>query len=597
MASISGYISGTWRYVLAHKVLSVVIAIVVISGGWWIYGATHPAVTVTHYTLGTVNTGTVIAAVSGTGQVSATDQVNIQAQVTGNITWVGVSPGDVVQAGQPLMTIDDTTALQSIANAKASLAASQLTYQQSQAQAPISYQNDVSALATAQQDLQNDYNNTYNDLTTTYLDLPGVMSVANDTIYGYEFDTKKTQWNKDVLANLFSNQSIPTILAFEASATSDYTQANDSYDASLAVFQQTPRTATSTELESLLAQSVSTETTVAQTLQTELNFLNGISDAATTYAVHLPTQFATLQSTARTNLATANNDLSMLLADQKTIATAKQTVVSAGQTISLDQVGNDAQGSNPISLQVASNSIQVAQQNIANQEANLAYYTIRAPFAGTIAAVNMKVGDNVSGTVASIVSSSQVATLTLNEVDAAKIALGEKASMTFDAINGLTLTGTVAEIDPVGTVSQGVVSYNVQINFDTQDPRVRPGMTVNADIQTAVHQDVLVVPSSAVKAQGATNYVQVFTPPIASSTIQAAGTQGITSSTAPVNVTVSTGLSDNSNTEILSGLTQGEQIVTRTTTSASTPTAAAAATTRSTTGIGGGGGGAGAIRL
>ena len=80
----------------------------------------------------------------------------------------------------------------------------------------------------------------------------------------------------------------------------------------------------------------------------------------------------------------------------------------------------------------------------------------------------------------------------------------------------------------------------------------------------------------------------------------AAGAQGIISATAPVQVPVVTGISDNSNIQILSGLTEGQQIVTSTRTgSAVTTSTATGATTRTSggnAGFGGGGGGGAVIR-
>ncbi len=156
-------------------------------------------------------------------------------------------------------------------------------------------------------------------------------------------------------------------------------------------------------------------------------------------------------------------------------------------------------------------------------------------------------------------------------------------------------------MDTTGAVTQGVVSYGVQITLDTQDSRVKAGMTVNADIQTAVHANVLTVPSGAVKTVNGSSYVLVFNPPLAS----AGGISGVTSTVAPVQVPVTVGISDDTNVEILSGLTAGEQVVTRTiapgatTAAATTGTAArAGATTGAARGGFGGGAAAGAaIRL
>jgi macrolide-specific efflux system membrane fusion protein len=116
-------------------------------------------------------------------------------------------------------------------------------------------------------------------------------------------------------------------------------------------------------------------------------------------------------------------------------------------------------------------------------------------------------------------------------------------------------------------------------------------MSVNATIITQADQDVLVVPAAAVKTQGNISYVQELSQKYTAAEEAA----GVTSTTAPKNVPVTVSLSDGSNTEIVSGLSLGDQVITKTVTSsasaASTKSAATAATARTTGGGGGGFGG------
>lgn len=552
------YAGNAGRWMRLHKTWSALIVIVLVGGGYWAYGKLNSTTGQTTYTLGTVASSTIVASVSATGQISASDTVDIQAKVSGDITRVYVAAGQHVASGQVLFSIDSTDARNKVTQAQQSLATQRLQYQRDSAQAPIDYQKATDALAQDTQDLADAYVDTYNKLSTTYLNLPAVMTGTQNSLYGYDLSTNRSQWNVDVLTNLFQNQDARTqATQFAVSAKSDYQAARSAYDTALAKYKTTSRVSSSDSLEALLQQSVDMTNLAAQSVQSELNFLNTVSDLAQQYNVQLPSYFTTLVSAQRTYLTTANNEQSSLIAQKKTLATDKQAVQSDQQTIDLLKVGNSSSGANPISLQVSAANIAASEQNLAQLQQALADYTVRAPFAGTLASVSASKGDTSSGTLATLVTSQQIAQLSVNEVDAAKIIAGQKATLTFDAIEGLTLTGRVASVDTVGTVTQGVVSYTVKIALDTQDPRVKPGMTVNASIITATKVDALSVPSSAVKTTNGRSYVLAFVP--------AVPTTGATytSSETPQQITVTTGISDDASVEITSGLTLGEQIVTR----------------------------------
>jgi RND family efflux transporter MFP subunit len=410
-------------------------------------------------------------------------------------------------------------------------------------------------------------------------------------LYGFDFSSNNSQWNVDALTNMFSSQNqLTQVQSFANSAKTDYKTARSLYDAALLAYKAAARTSSPATLEGLITQSITSTTALAQAAQSEINFLSEVNDLATSNGQKLPTGLTTMQTNARNYLSTLNSDLNTLLAEQKTIQNDKQAITNDQQTIALDNVGNSSDGSNPISLQISAQSIAQQKQAIVTDQQNLADYTIVAPFAGTISAVSAQVGSNASGAVATIIANQNLVDLSVNEVDAAKIAVGQKATLTFDAISGLSLTGTVAEVDPAGTVSQGVVTYGVKISLDTQDSRVKTGMSVNAKIQTAVAQQALVVPSAAIKTTNGISYVQVFDPPLSTTTAGTTASQGVVSTIAPKSVQVTTGISDTTNTQILSGLTAGEQIVVRTTTGSATTVKTTAATATSRGGGGGFGG-------
>ncbi len=581
-------------YATAHKLISVIIIAAALLGAYMVYARATSTSGETRYILGTVTKSTLIASVSASGQVSASTQLDVKSKVSGDIVWVGVKAGDTVYTGEALASIDNTDGKKAVTNAEQSLAEANLQYQKDSAQAPIDYQKAQDALASAKEDLATTYVDTFNTISNAYLDLPPVITGIHDALFGYDLSDGHSQWNVDTLVNLFMNDDRETMRTFATSATNDYATARSKYDASILEYKQTTRYATGDELEKLLGETIDTATAIAQSLQSELNLLSETTDLASAHNFHLNAGVTSMQTNARTWLSTTNTVLNDLLSQKKAIETDKQGIKTDEQNITLLQVGN-ASGSNPISLQISRNSIQNQEDNLVSLNQTLADYTVRAPFSGTIAAFNVKVHDSASSgtTIATLITTQKIATLSLNEVDAAKIKVGDKATLTFDAIDGLSLTGSVAEIDPVGTVSQGVVSYNVKIAFDTQNAPIKPGMTANASIITDVHQDVLMVPASAIRTVNGTSVAQVFSPALPTT----GGNQGVTSTIAPQMKPVEVGISNDSETEIISGLSEGDQIVTRTITASQTTATAQSAPSLfgggTRTGGSGGGGNAG----
>lgn len=271
---------------------------------------------------------------------------------------------------------------------------------------------------------------------------------------------------------------------------------------------------------------------------------------------------------AQTALEKAKLSLQKLQAppNARDLAAAQEKIEQATLSLSDAKKGSDA-----IDLQLSANtiaqrraSVTAAQNTLQDVQATLADYTVKAPFDGVLANVDVHVADSISPStiLATLITEAKIATLSVNEVDAAKIRLGQKATLTFDAIPDLTIAGTVSNIDAIGTVSQGVVSYSIEILFQTQDDRVKPGMTVVASIITAIRSDVLTVPNAALQSVGGQTSVQILS--AANMQAATAGVVGVFAKTPPESRLIQTGLVNDEVTEITGGLDEGEQIVIRT---------------------------------
>lgn len=552
-------------YARAHKVVSGVVLFVVLFLGYTEYKSLTSTAGETRYVVSNVQKGALVVSVAGSGQVSTSNQIDLKPKASGEITWINVSSGDSVYAGQALAQIDSTSAKQAIADAEQALIQSKLQFQKDGAQAPIDYQKMIEALATSKSDLLTTFNDTYNTVSNTYIDLPNVVIGMQNILYGYDLSFNKSQQNVNTFRNPGGN-SDATIL-FAEIAERDYKVARAKYDDTVLVYKALTRYSDTAEIEKVLAASIDTTTAIAQAIQSEINVLDSVADNASKLNLTLHPAINTMRASSRGYLSTTNNDLSAMLKQQKTLDAAKKAIVDNGRTIEIYNIGNPT-GSNPISLQSSQYSIADKERKLQDLKDGLADYTITAPFAGMISAFNIKQYDTVStGTnVATLITNQKIAQLSFNEVDASKIKIGQKATLTFDAVDGLSIAGSVIAIDTVGAVSQGVVTYAVKIGFDTQDDRVKSGMSVSAAIITEMKQDVLTVPNSALKISGTESYVEIFdTPLTTSTTVTTSGVNaGIPSLALPRQQVVVTGLSNDTMTEIISGLNQGEQIVTRT---------------------------------
>jgi multidrug efflux pump subunit AcrA (membrane-fusion protein) len=272
--------------------------------------------------------------------------------------------------------------------------------------------------------------------------------------------------------------------------------------------------------------------------------------------------------------------------DQAAIADAQAAVTSAAADPS-------AVASAQAGVLQAGAAVTAAQQAVDDT-------VLTAPSSGTITALTGLVGQTVSaagtsagsgtssstsatGGAASATPSTSSAFLTLvdtsalqvkvgfAEIDAVKVAAGQPATITVAALPGTQLTGSIVAIDPNATVVSNVVTYNALVSMAGPPPALKPGMTASVNVQVASRPNVLAVPTAAIQTRGAASFVNVDV------------------NGAPVQTTVTTGLQGDSSTEIVSGLTDGQQLL------VSTGTATAAATPVAGAGGGGLGGGTGGV--
>ena len=149
-----------------------------------------------------------------------------------------------------------------------------------------------------------------------------------------------------------------------------------------------------------------------------------------------------------------------------------------------------------------SEAVKAARARVAAAEATLNLAKLIAPFDGTVTQANPVVGDQViTGTVGFRVDdlSSLLVDVQVSEVDINNVAVGQDATLAFDAILGKTYTGKVTEVGQAGDTIQGVVSFTVTVELTDADEQVKPGMTTAVNIITEEVKNTLLIPNRAVR--------------------------------------------------------------------------------------------------
>ncbi len=163
------------------------------------------------------------------------------------------------------------------------------------------------------------------------------------------------------------------------------------------------------------------------------------------------------------------------------VVRAQAEIGSAQSELDLFLAGSKSQ-----TIAAAEATIAAAQAVLMDAQAALAETTLRAPFAGTVAAVNVEVGEQVSPGLAVIhladLATWRIETADLSELSVVNVQAGDSVEVAFDALPGVTLTGRVAHIKPIGENVQGDITYTVLVELTQQEARLRWNMTAQTTI-------------------------------------------------------------------------------------------------------------------
>lgn len=516
---------------IAKRKFSVgIAALLLVAAGYFGYQKFFGGEGETRYVTAAAKRGELAVSITGTGQVSASNQLDIKPKVSGEVVYIAPFEGKDVGAGTLLAQLDTRDAQKAVRDAEVNLESAKLALEKLRgpegSAVPRNKKN-------AEDDLKKAYDDGFTAVANAFLDLPAAITGLKEVLFGT--DIASAQNNMNYYADTVKNYDMRS-LDYKDSADRNYQKARSSYDKNFDDYRMTARESGRDAIEALIDETYGATIDLSDAVKSANNLIQFYKDRLVERELK-PNSFADAHLTKLDSYTDkTNTHIAVLLNIRNQIKNYKDAVLNADLDVKTQEL-----------------TVKQRENALLDAKEKLSDYYIRAPFAGVVAKIHFKKGDEVSTSLvaASLITRRKIAEISLNEVDVAGVKTGQKAALTFDAAPGLSVAGEVTSVDSLGTVEQGVVTYTVKIAFESEDERVKPAMSVSAAIVTNKKDGALLVPNSAVKQEGRVSYVEIM----------------LEGAEAPERRIVETGLSNDNFTEIISELQEGEFVVTRTITS------------------------------
>lgn len=453
--------------------------------------------------------GDLSASASASGQLLPQREASLAASTTARVVELPVRLGDTVQAGDLLVQLETTDLQFDVDNAQQTVSLAQARLDN--LLAPASAADIVSAEAA---------------LTSAQAQLDDLLAGPSDTEIA------------------LTEASIASAQAQLSSSVADLNNTQSSISQSQITAAQANLLAAQQQLTS--AQEINADNPTAATHQAMLQAEQAVANAQGQLDNLLagPSVNAAQSSVAAANARLEGNqiDLEATLAGASTadIANAQASVAQAEANLADLQAGATAE-----EIRAAEAELAQAELTLADAQEALADAAITAPFAGVVTAVYVNIGEIASGPLIELVDSNSLqVSLSVDEVDIGSFAVGQPAVITLEAWPDRTIDSEIVAIAPsANDDNSALVTYDVQLAYQADDLPTLIGLTANANLITAQRSNVLLVPNATITPDRAAGkyFVDV---------------QQADGSFRRVEVTI--GLRDDENTQITSGLVEGD---------------------------------------
>lgn len=497
----SAFAKKNWKWLVPVVVAAAAGAVFLISGG----GNKAASRDVTYAETTPVRQD-VSNSLSGTGTLNPANTYTVKSLVDGKILTGGFEEGDKVEEGDVLYTIDSSDASTNLEKASIALQQAQRSYDKT-------------------------------------VDLQYVRAEVDGTVSSLKVAKGDQVTSGQEVAVIRDSSKMLLNLLFPAADAANFSvgqSADVMLDGTFETLKGTITAITGTD-------ELSTGNLLVRTVTIRVNNAGGLTTAqAATASVNGVSSIASATfayQAERTLTAQAGGTVSA-------INVQEGDAVSKGDIL-IELTGDDLTES----IQSASESLRSAEISMQNQQDNMSNYTITSPISGTIIEKDAKQGDALtSGSTLCVIYDLSYLEMVINvdELQIGALSVGQKVQITADAVADKTYVGTVTRVSMKGSSSGGTTTYPITIRIDDTDG-LRPGMNANAEIVVAEAGNALVVPNAAV-IRGGYVLVSKKSPSAANAVEDMDAPEGY------VYVKVETGVSDDSYTEIKSGLQEDDTV-------------------------------------
>ncbi|MBU6141722.1 HlyD family efflux transporter periplasmic adaptor subunit [Patescibacteria group bacterium] len=512
---------------VSYYIAALIIAAVAVISFWVYQKYLKPSPTAFLYF--PVERGDLQESVKVRGEAVAQNDFSLEFPFSGTVAKVFVHEGDLVQAGQQLMSLDTKDL---------SIQAAGLTAVVAQRKADL-----AKLLAGA----------TPEEISVAAAQLSSAQIAAAEAQKGLIDAIKAAYTQSDDAVHaktdqLFSNPRSMTpdlVLPVDQALKYSINSSRLSMEPLLNVWGTSlPTLAAAADLSSYESAAKNDLTSVASYLNQLASATNDVS-ASVLFSQATIDGYRLAVSTARTNVDGAITALAS--------AEEKYTLAQANVTLYGNQLALKQAAARTEDVTIAESAVQEAESQLAAIQDNIDRSTLRAPAAGKVSALSVSVGEIFHPTqpAVSLVTNDYKIQADVSELEIAQVEASEGVTdsvrIALDAFPGMSFTGTVTSIDPQEIVKTEDKYYRVNIAFDPQGKEVRSGMSADVTILSTKKTGVLKVSELAVYKDGATSYVKLVPE----------GMQSVTSESQLERTPVETGITDGDSVEIVSGAQEG----------------------------------------